>query len=541
MQKIRFGWRQLKRVFVTARLILLACLAILPGLLLLPIPILVSRVIYPHLASPGIAEILPGLLGLIVLTLLSGITLVLVRRRILKETKSDIARLRNQLVQFIYDLPLDYFGSLEGKRVRSLIVEDTERIDVMVNGLIGQSFPAVIVGSILSALLLYLNWRLTLILIAITIVGSGISRHLARLFQLRVKCFREAYARFTDGADFSLRFIELTHLHGVESWEKRRRNADISQLESASYGMAWFETLFVQTHFVGMTAAFVAVILAGRFWPETPVSETITYLIAIGLLRTQWNQFISTVPHILLGYRSLVAVTESLPGTSWSDQELRPSVKFQNELSLANVEFGYADQTLFKPVTFRLTPGKLTALTGPNGVGKTTLVRLILGLISATKGEIRIDGIPLSQVNGEAWRRTIAVVPQNAVVFGDTVRVNLTYGEHKVDELRLARALRDSGASFVEALPQGLDTFIGENGHFLSGGQRQKLAIARALYRQASLLILDEPSHHLDQSSLKCLFTTLKSLPHRPAVLIISHDRSLTQLADEQRVIEAVN
>lgn len=187
-------------------------------------------------------------------------------------------------------------------------------------------------------------------------------------------------------------------------------------------------------------------------------------------------------------------------------------------------------------VSFELAPGERVALVGPSGAGKSTITQLLLRFIDPVRGRITASGIPLGRIPAEEWRRRVALVPQAPYLFYGTVADNIRLGDPGAAVDRLVTAAKLAGAhDFIRDLPQGYETFIGERGIRLSGGQAQRLAIARAFLKGAPLLILDEPTAGLDPENESILEQALESLMTGRTVLVIAH--RLTTAAGADRIL----
>src|SRR6185295_16271490 len=174
------------------------------------------------------------------------------------------------------------------------------------------------------------------------------------------------------------------------------------------------------------------------------------------------------------------------------------------------------------------------AIVGPNGAGKSTLAWLILGAYRPREGVILADGVPYDEIDMVKFRRSIGTVTQHPEFLNGSIAENIGYGTDNCDFEQIKHAAHLALIDdFIESLPNGYDTQVGEGGVLLAGGEAQRLAIARALIRKPRLLILDEPTNHLDRNAIRRLMQQLQTLENRPAILTISHDREVVDFADE--------
>jgi ATP-binding cassette subfamily C protein len=204
------------------------------------------------------------------------------------------------------------------------------------------------------------------------------------------------------------------------------------------------------------------------------------------------------------------------------------------------VSFGYGRENVLEQATLEIPACGLTVITGASGSGKTTLTDLLLGFYQPQAGRVLIDGVPLTEIDLQAWRGMVGYVPQELILFHDTVLANVTLGDPRLGEAEARQALEAAGAwEFVAALPEGLHSVVGEKGAKLSGGQRQRIALARALAGRPKLLILDEVTSALDPQTERDICRNIDALSHGMTILAITHREAWTEIADRTYRVEA--
>ena len=190
-------------------------------------------------------------------------------------------------------------------------------------------------------------------------------------------------------------------------------------------------------------------------------------------------------------------------------------------------------------VSFRVAPGERVAIVGPSGAGKTTILQLLLRFYDPEAGSIRLDGVPIDQMRLTDLRQRLALVPQDPVIFADTVRANILFGRPDATPAEVEEAARAAAAhDFIAALPQGYDTWLGERGVLLSGGQKQRLAIARAILRDAPVLLLDEATSALDAESESAVQQAVDRHSQGRTTLVIAHRLATVKRADRILVMQ---
>ena len=450
--------------------------------------------------------------------------------------KRDISALRIALVNRLHRLSRRRVHASDRGRLHSVIVHDTDRVDMMANAALAEVLPALLSGTLLVAVLLAIHPLLFGVLVLLMLPASVALRLWLRPRLTRnVDAFHTAVERFHRASHRVLDVLDLTHLQTAIAQESTRQRDEIERHRVASQRMVITSVTYssLQQTLVAVAAVLILVI-GGAFVAEDAIStgDLIAFYVSVMMLRVSVNVLITRYPQIIEGIAAgdrLDALLNDPDTPPYTGTEAPPA---QGTLAFENVSFGYK-APLFEGVELAIDPGETVAITGTNGSGKTSLLYLFLGFYRPSEGQLTLDGVPYDQLDVEALRDRIGVVMQDAMLFAGTIRENLTYGRADATDAEVIdAATRATAHAFISEMPLGYETPVGEGGAFLSGGQRQRLALTRALLRQPRILILDEPTNHLDQATVDALLDRIRDLPERPAIVLISHDPHVIDQAD---------
>jgi ATP-binding cassette subfamily C protein len=309
----------------------------------------------------------------------------------------------------------------------------------------------------------------------------------------------------------------------------------LSNTRSQAAAAFWFEAgsllvlgaiIFASLQILNVAPASILLLLAvfTRLFPRLTAAQT------------QSQAFLGELPafeNVMKIYHECLANAE-VPASAAAEPALA------HEIRLDRVSFRYdAERPLvLDDLSLTIAAGRITAIVGSSGAGKSTVADLVNGLLSPLTGRVLVDGVPLTPQAARAWRRHVGYVAQDTVLFHDTVRANLHWANPGASEQEMRESLSLAAAEFVYELPQGLDTTVGDRGMLLSHGQRQRIALARALLRKPGLLILDEATSSLDFDNEKRILDAIERLQGRTTVLMIAHRVSAIQLAEMIFVLE---
>jgi ABC-type bacteriocin/lantibiotic exporter with double-glycine peptidase domain len=474
--------------------------------------------------------------GMAALNLANSAVVLAIRGIALSATKLVTAEIRVELIRKVYTLSRRYLTGRERSRLHSRIVTDSERVDVMSNALAAQLLPAIAGAATLSGALVWLNWKLFATMLAFYPLGRLLTGRLGRKLRTRALEFRGAFEEFSRGTAFVLQSVDLARMQNAERGECERQAKIVDDVRRKSREMAWLDTAYGLAHGnVTLLSSIGALALGGAFVARGGMSlgELLAFYLCASLLNGHTRTIVGSWPHILAGGESLEAVDEILRSEETEPYRGTQRIEFAGSVEYRGVTFGYGEEPVLRDFDLSVGGGETVALIGANGSGKTTALHLLCGFYRPQRGALFVKDVAYDEVDMRDVRRSIAVVSQDALLFPGTIHENIAYGDGSATREEVREAARRATADrFIEALPRGYDTSIGDNGVLLSGGERQKIAIARALVGRPKLLVLDEPTNHLDAASVRRLMRNLAESPDAPPMLLVSHDLEVAGEAD---------
>jgi len=452
-----------------------------------------------------------------------------------------ITEMRNRLYKHFNALSLSYFDQKKSGELTSIVINDVANL----RRALGTSFHQLLVEPInllaFIILLFIISWKLALLSIVILPIAGLTILSIGRSIRRKSKRTAAMIAGITNIITETLSSIRVVKAFAMEGYEVQR--------------------FFKETHHY-----FQLILRRAKLrLLASPITETLGVMIGVlllwvggievlsgeGLTPEDFLRFILLLFAMMDPLRKLSKVNVSLQAGAASAERIfsildtepnivdkTDSVKinsFEKQIMFNNVSFKYEfDDTVLKDISFEIEKGSVVALVGSSGAGKSTLADLIPRFYDVDKGGITIDGHDIRDLSLNSLRRLMGIVTQETILFNDTVRANIAYGQIDINDEQVIPAAKAANAlEFINELSEGFDTVIGEKGVKLSGGQRQRLAIARAIMKNPPILILDEATSALDTESERLVHKALETLMVDRTVLVIAHRLSTVTNADK--------
>ena len=447
--------------------------------------------------------------------------------------------LRSQVFSGVIDLDQRTLDQTASGRLINLLATDTWHTSDAI-----ALFISLIVNlcSILvfSSLLVALSWRLTLLVA----LGVGVILVLLRVITLGARNLGrqgvDTNAIMSEHMLDALEGVKVIQMFGLKAYRQKLFDAISAKVRSIYFRLDLLHRAMPPLSEILYIGLLLGVLLVGVS-AKNSVATVVVFLIVLYRLQPQIRQLDSARLSLITLTSSVEDVMNFLKPTAPACHSGRAFTSFSRELEFHGVSFFYDREAEFaiENVSFRIPCGKTTAILGPSGSGKTTLINLLCRFRDPVLGEIRADGVSIHDFDVNKWRSQIAWAGQDTYLFNDTVGENIRYGNLSAGrEEIVAAAIRADADGFIMLLPQGYDTKIGASGVPLSGGQMQRIALARALLRDPAILILDEATSALDSLSEDFIQQYLREKAGRQTVIVISHRLSTVRYADRVVVLQ---
>ena len=447
--------------------------------------------------------------------------------------------LRREMFARLVELPIRFFAMTSSGTVIARLVSDVQNVTQTLSSvmiiLVRDTF--VIVG--LLGWLLYLNWQLTTIaLVLIPLVALAVSSFSKRMRRLSAEQIRYT-GELTSVVEEAIHSNPVVKVYGGQGYERSRFGDASGKLRDFARRMTVASALIVPITQI-MAAVAVSIVISIALYQsqrdQTTVGDFVSFITAMLMILAPLKHLADVNSQLQRALAAADAVFRFIDEPLENDLGTGTVERVRGEIAFEKVSFGYQQQErlALTGIDLRIGAGETVALVGSSGGGKTTMANLLPRFYPVTDGRILIDGIPIETLKLSSLRRQIAWVSQTVMLFNDTIANNVAYGDRRGASEAEVRAALDAAylTDFIASLPDGLDTVIGDNGIRLSGGQRQRLSIARALLKNAPILILDEATSALDNESERYVQAALERLMKGQTTLIIAHRLSTVEKAD---------
>lgn len=463
---------------------------------------------------------------------------------LMEVSERSLAALRRDLYNHVLRQPMRFFHQHRVGELSSRISSDIGALQMTItttlSELIRQS--VILLGGI--ALIAYTSIKLTAIILIAVPILVAITLVFGRAIRKAGKRMQDLYADLNTVVEETFQGITIVKAFTAERRESSRYMGKLQEVIAVALGVARARGGFVAFILFILFGGIVGVVWYGGQMVQAgtlsigELTSFVLYAVFVGGAMGSFADLYGSVQRAVGASERVRELFDSVPEVVGAASDSRT---IKGEVSLRDISFAYPtrpDILVLKGVSLDVPAGTSLAVVGPSGAGKSTLAGLLMRFYEPTGGELIVDGRNALEYDLGEYRGSIAIVPQDVLLFGGTIAENISYGEPDASIETIREAARQANAiEFIDAFPDGLDTVVGERGVQLSGGQRQRVAIARAILKDPSILILDEATSSLDSESERLVQNAIERLMRERTTFVIAHRLSTILNADRIAVI----
>lgn len=493
----------------------------------------------------------PGTIALIMIAVL-GVQMVFSFLRIYIFTyvgENAVADMRKEIYRHILTMPMDFFAQQRVGDLSSRITADVSQIQDAITSVLAELLRGILTLIIGIGLIMYLSPKMTALMLSVVPVIVIIALIFGKFIRKLSRQAQDKLAESGTVVQETLQGIGNVKAFANEWYEIDRYDKSITGLVKLAVSNGRFRGLFVSFMLFSVFGAIVLVVWYGAGLMQKgllsfgDLTAFVVYTAFVGGTMAGFAELFSQFQKTLgATQRVRELLREQVESVSVTKDDLDNNFRLTGDVSIQHVAFSYPSRkeiNVIKDLSLEAKRGQQIAIVGPSGAGKSTIASLLLRFYEPDKGQILFDGKPASSIPLTQFRKQVALVPQDILLFGGTIFENIAYGKPDATAAEVESAARKANAhDFITSFPESYKTVVGERGIKLSGGQRQRIAIARAILKDPAILLLDEATSALDSESEVQVQEALQNLMKNRTSFVIAHRLSTIRNADQIIVLE---
>ena len=454
------------------------------------------------------------------------------------------AGLRGAMIRKLQQLSISFHKEMQSGKIQSKVMRDVEAVEALSSQIFNTALDVLLSMSVTIAVVVSKNIIVFLIFLVTIPVAVLTMLPFKKSMRKENHLFRQEMESTSSKVMDMVELVPITRAHALENDEIEKLTGQVTNVAKRGYKLDMIQSLFGSVSWVifnvfQILCLVCSIILAVN--GEIEVGDVSLYQTYFTSLVAKVSGIVALLPIITKGTESVHSIGEILSSFDVEDYKGKQKMTaLRGEYEFKNICFHYADddRKVLNNLNLKINPGETIALVGESGSGKTTIINMAIGFFRPTEGDMFIDGKNSKDLDLQSYRKHIAVVPQNTILFSGTIRDNITYGRTNVSDEEVMAAVEAANLRHViSKLPDGLNTSIGEHGDKLSGGQRQRISIARAIIRKPDVIIFDEATSALDTVSEAEIQNAINNLTKDKTTFIVAHRLSTIRNADKIAVM----
>ena len=454
------------------------------------------------------------------------------------------AGLRGAMIRKLQQLSISFHKEMQSGKIQSKVMRDVEAVEALSSQIFNTALDVLLSMSVTIAVVVSKNIIVFLIFLITIPVAVLTMLPFKKSMRKENHLFRQEMESTSSKVMDMVELVPITRAHALENDEIEKLTGQVTNVAKRGYKLDMIQSLFGSVSWVifnvfQILCLVCSIILAVN--GEIEVGDVSLYQTYFTSLVAKVSGIVALLPIITKGTESVHSIGEILSSFDVEDYKGKQKMStLRGEYEFRDICFHYADddRKVLNNLNLKINPGETIALVGESGSGKTTIINMAIGFFRPTEGDMFIDGKNSKDLDLQSYRKHIAVVPQNTILFSGTIRDNITYGRTNVSDEEVMAAVEAANLRHViSKLPDGLNTSIGEHGDKLSGGQRQRISIARAIIRKPDVIIFDEATSALDTVSEAEIQNAINNLTKDKTTFIVAHRLSTIRNADKIAVM----